>query len=78
MDNKNNITKSDVKKEMKVFLSSSEFENKVSKIVKNRLKDDKDLEDKVVDITKNVITQLFKTLWVKRTTWSNNLTNKGN
>jgi hypothetical protein len=78
MDNKNNITKSDVKKEMKVFLSSSEFENKVSKIVKNRLKDDKDLEDKVVDITKNVITQLFKTLWVKRATWSNNLTNKGN
>lgn len=78
MDDKNNITKADVKKEMKIFLSTSDFENKVSKIVKNRLKDDKELEDKVVDITKNVITQLFKTLWVKRATWSNNLTNKGN
>jgi hypothetical protein len=78
MDDKNNISKSDLKKEMKVFLSTSDFENKVSKIVKNRLKDDKELEDKVVEITKNVITQLFKTLWVKRATWSNNLTNKGN
>jgi hypothetical protein len=78
MDDKNNITKAEVKKEMKIFLSTSDFENKVSKIVKSRLRDDKELEDKVVDITKNVITQLFKTLWVKRATWSNNLTNKGN
>jgi hypothetical protein len=78
MDAKNNITKNDVKKEMKIFLSTSDFENKVSKIVKNRLKDDKELEDKVVEITKNVISQLFKTLWVKRNTWRNNLTNKAN
>lgn len=78
MEAKKNITKDDVKKEIKIFLSTSDFENKVSKIVKNRLKDDKELEDKVVDITKNVITQLFKTLWVKRNTWRNNLTNKNN
>jgi hypothetical protein len=78
MDAKNNITKSELKKEMKIFLSTSDFENKVSKIVKNKLKDDKELEDKVVEITKNVLTQLFKTLWVKRATWSNNLINKGN
>jgi hypothetical protein len=78
MEAKKNITKDDVKKEIKIFLSTNDFENKVSKIVKNRLKDDKELEDKVVDITKNVITQLFKTLWVKRNTWRNNLTNKNN
>ena len=35
-------------------------------------------EDKVVDITKNVLTQLYKALWVKRSVWKNMLSNKGN
>lgn len=75
---KENLTKADVKKEITIYLSSDEFKNKVGKIVKDRLKNEKELEDKVVEITGNVITQLFKTLWVKRNTWKNNLTNKNN
>jgi hypothetical protein len=35
-----------------------------------------ELEDKIVDITKNVITQLYKTLWTKRGFWRNDLKNK--
>jgi hypothetical protein len=73
-----NITKSDVSKEIKVYMDSNAFKSKVEKIVKDRLKNEKELEDKTVEITKNVLTQLFKTLWIKRATWKNNLTNKNN
>ena len=65
MESKNGLTKDDIKKEMKIFLSTNDFENKVSKIVKKKLEDSKELEDKVVEITKNVLTQLYKTLWSK-------------
>ena len=63
---------------IKIYLDSKEFSTKVEKIVKDRIKNEKELEDKVVEITKNVLTQLYKTLWIKRATWSNNLTNKNN
>ena len=59
-------------------MNSDEFKSKVEKIVKDRLKDNKELEDKIVDITGNVLTQLFKTLWSKRGVWKNNLSNKTN
>jgi len=72
------LTKSDIKREISNFLGSSEFESKVAKIVNDRIKNEKGLEDKVVDITKNVITQLYKTLWTKRGVWQNQLKNKKN
>ena len=70
------LTKADVSKEVKIYMDSKEFKSKIEKIVKDRLKNEKELEDKVVEITKNVLTQLYKTLWVKRGVWRNNLTNK--
>jgi hypothetical protein len=70
------LTKADISKELKIYMDSRDFKAKVEKIVKDRLKDDKELEDKVVEITRNVLTQLYKTLWVKRSVWRNNLTNK--
>lgn len=70
------LTKTDVNKQIKVYMDSNEFKTKVEKIVKDRIKNEKELEDKIVDITKNVLTQLYKTLWVKRATWVNNITNK--
>lgn len=71
-----NLTKSDVSKEIKVYMDSKTFKDKIEKIVKDKLKNDKELEDKVVEITKNVLTQLYKTLWVKRGMWRNTLSNK--
>lgn len=71
-----NLTKTDVSKEIKVYVDSNAFKDKIEKIVKDRLKNDKELEDKVVEITKNVLTQLYKTLWVKRGMWRNSLSNK--
>lgn len=70
------LTKADVTKEIKIYMASSEFESKVAKIVKDRIKNEKELEDKVVDITRNVLTQLYKTLYIKRASWKNNLVNK--
>ena len=72
------LTKTDVNKQIKVYMDSNEFKTKVEKIVKDRIKNEKEFEDKIVDITKNVLTQLYKTLWVKRATWVNNITNKNN
>ena len=74
------LTKSDVKREAKkeitAYMSSSDFKSKVEKIVKDRIKNEKELEDKIVDITKNVLTQLYKTLWTKRGFWKSMLSNK--
>lgn len=79
-DNKNyireNLTKADVSKEFKVYMNSQEFKTKIEKIVQDKLKNNKELEDKVVEITSNVLTQLYKALWVKRGLWRNNLSNK--
>jgi len=72
------LTKADVSKEIKIYMGSKDFTSKIEKIVKDRLKNEKELEDKIVDITRNVLTQLYKTLWVKRGVWRNNLTNKSN
>lgn len=75
---KEELKKSDISKEIKIYLDTNEFKNKIEKIVKDKLKNEKEIEDKVVEITKNVLTQLYKTLWIKRATWINNLTNKNN
>jgi hypothetical protein len=70
------LTKTEVKKMIKKQFDSSDFKSKVEKIIKDRIKNEKYLEDKVVDITRNVLTQLYKNLWVKRAFWRNNLSNK--
>jgi len=71
-----NITKSDVKDEIKKVLDSDELTKKVGKIIKVKLKEDPELEKYIVDITKNVITQLYKTLWTKRGFWQTSLKNR--
>jgi hypothetical protein len=68
--------KKDVTKEITAFIDTTAFKNKIEKIVKDKLKDDKELEDKIVEITKNVLTQLYKTLWTRRGFWRNDLKNK--
>jgi len=76
MLNESTLTKSDVKDEFKNQLDTNVFKKKIEAIVKDKLKDNKDLEDRVVEISKNVLTQLFKTLYIKRASWRDNLSNK--
>ena len=75
---KEELKKSDLSKEIKIYMDSNEFNKKIEKIVKDRIKNEKELEDKIVDITSNVLTQLYKTLLIKRAVWKNNLSNKSN
>lgn len=72
------LTKSDVKDEVSNQLDSNPIKKKIEDIVSAKIKGDKALEDKVVDITKNVLTQLYKTLYTKKSFWKDNLTNKSN
>lgn len=68
----------DIEKGVKTYINSAEFKSKIEKIVKDRLKNDADLQDEIVAITRNVITQLYKTLWVKRNFWLQDLKNRNN
>ena len=59
-------------------MGTDDFKAKIEKIVKDKLKNNVELENKVVEITKNVLTQLYKTLWTKKSFWRDNLSNKTN
>lgn len=72
-----NMTKTEVKVQIEKYIDSNDFKDKIHTIVKDRIKSEKALEDKVVEITKNVLTQLYKTLWTKRSFWQSTLSNKG-
>tara|TARA_R110000868_G_scaffold176916_3_gene414959 strand:+ start:35586 stop:35840 length:255 start_codon:yes stop_codon:yes gene_type:complete len=70
------LTKDD-KSELKTYvISSKELELKIEKIIKDKLKNNRELEDMVVDITKNVLVQFHKALWVKKNFWTSGLSNK--
>lgn len=70
-----------IKKEIKDFLDitrGSQFETKVKDIIKDMLKGNKDFDNKVVEITRNVLVQLYKQLWTRRNFWVNDLRNSPN
>jgi ATP-dependent Lon protease len=70
------LTKSDVKAEVVRVIDSNELKDKISKLIAQELKKSPELQNQVVGITKNVITQLYKTLWTKRSFWQSQLSNK--
>lgn len=73
---KKELTKSDIKDEVIKVLDSNEFKRKITDLVANELKSHPELQKQVVEITRNVLTQLYKTLWVKRSFWQSQLKNK--
>lgn len=76
--NDKNEIKSLVKKEIKDFLDmtrSSDLERKVGDIIKNKLKNDKDIEKYLVDLTKNVLIQMYKNLYTRKSFWVSDLKN---
>jgi hypothetical protein len=70
-----------VKKEIKDFLNitkSGDLEVKVQKMVKDTIKSNKELEKYMVEISKNVLIQMYKNLWMRRNFWSSDLKNSAN
>lgn len=70
------LTKNDVSQEIKTVLNSNDLKEKINALIKQQLKSNKELEDKMVDIAGNVLTQLYKILWTKRSFWKSSLSNK--
>lgn len=70
--------KSIVQNEIRDFLKLSRnqsFDKLVEGMVQDYVKKDKDLEKHIVEINKNVLIQLYKTLWTRRSFWANDLKN---
>ena len=68
--------KDDIKSEVIKTLKSDDLKAVISTLIAREIKNNKELENYTVDITRNVITQLFKALWTKRSAWQSSLTNK--
>lgn len=69
------LTKADVDDMIDKKIKSNTLEDLIAKVVKDKIKNDKELERYFVDINKNVQTQLYKTLWTKRGFWQSALKN---
>lgn len=72
----NKEDKDEVKAEVIKALKSSDLKDVISTLVSKEIKGNKDLEKETIEISRNVLTQLFKTLWNKRGFWQTSLTNK--
>lgn len=70
------LSQADKAEAKKYVMDSKELEAKIAKIVQQKLKNNRELENQSVEISKNVLTQLFKALWVKRNFWKAGLSNK--
>jgi hypothetical protein len=65
------------RKEIKDALDDTKFKNKLKDIVDDTHKS-KDFEKKVLEVSKNVLVQLFKQMYSKRSFWASGLSNDPN
>ena len=68
--------KDQIKSEVIKTLKSSDLKDIISTIVAKELKNNKDLEKEVLTISKHVLSQLIKNLWVKTDTLLSNINAK--
>lgn len=65
------LNKSEVKDEVVKVMNSSDLKAKIEKMVADKLKNNKQLESKMEEITKEVVANIFKNLWQKKSFWNN-------
>ena len=62
------------RKEIKDFMSSTQAQSIVVKMIQNEL-GTKKIDDKIVDLSTKVVVELFKTLWQRKSFWEGALKN---
>jgi hypothetical protein len=71
--------KTEIKKlaraEFEDMLKKTDIKNKIEKLVKDQLKKDKPTQKEIATITQKVLVQFYKTMWTRRSFWSNKLDN---
>lgn len=71
--------KAEIKKlartEFESMLKDSNIKSKIEDLVKKQLKNDKPTQKEIADITQKVLVQFYKTMWTRRSFWSNKLDN---
>lgn len=71
--------KNEVKKlaraEFEDMLKKTDIKKKIESIVIDQLKKDKPTQKEIANITQKVLVQFYKTMWTRRTFWSNKLDN---
>ncbi len=72
---KEDLSKTDVRDEIEKYLKTNNFIDLVRKEVISQLGKSKEVEDKMVEISSNVLVQLYKSLWTKRGFWKSDLKN---
>jgi hypothetical protein len=69
--------KNEIKKlaraEFEDMLKKTDVKSKIEKIVIDQLKKDKPTQKEVAIITQKVLVQFYKTMWTRRSFWSNKL-----
>jgi hypothetical protein len=68
-----NISEKELDKKLKDLVNSKAFKDQIKDVVDDQIRSDKELEKLVVDITKDSLSELFKTLWTKRSFWKSQI-----
>lgn len=77
---KEELTRSDkaeikklARKEFEDMLKTTDIKSKIETLVKKQLKNDKPTQKEVAKISEKVLVQFYKTMWTRRSFWSNKL-----
>ncbi len=63
------------RKEFEDMLKTTDIKTKIETLVKKQLKSDKPTQKEVAKISEKVLVQFYKTMWQRRSFWSNKLDN---
>jgi len=61
------------RKEMKDFMSKTQFKNEVQKVVTQEIKKGRNTRTEIVDIVSKVMLELYKTFWFRRSMWQSEI-----
>ena len=67
------LVNKDIKPTNSQFAKTTDIKSKIETLVKKQLKNDKPTQKEVAKISEKVLVQFYKTMWTRRSFWSNKL-----